>query len=89
MERIHRIHPCSTATPRVGSKVHLADFRQDEYSASLLRQYSGDQTLIPVVVSADGNCFLTLSELRSLAQNGMQLNCKCVAANTLLKTWMS
>jgi len=61
MERIHRIHPRSTAMTTVLSKVHLADFRQDGYSANLLRQYIGDQTLIPVVVSADSNCFLTLS----------------------------
>ena len=61
------------------STVPLADFSQDEYSVSLLRQYSGDQTLTPVVVSADGNCFFNAVSvaLFGTERHALQLRLRC------------
>jgi len=55
--QMEHIHLRQTAIPQSATIVDASQFTVDQYSLQLMQTYSGDQSLIPVSVSADGNCF--------------------------------
>jgi len=55
MEQIHYRH---TSIPHCAQTVDVTRFTMDEYALNMLRTYSScEQSLTPISVSADGNCF--------------------------------
>jgi len=54
---MEQIHYRQTAIPQFALPVDVSHFTVDDYSLQLMQTYSGDQSLIPISVSANGNCF--------------------------------